>query len=341
VASQAARKNLSCIIVQEVFDSKGFEQPEIAEKGRACEAYGAEVLQLSVGPELFYVFLRVLEETGFFNASLYTPFSVAGIETLGTEIVEQSRALTGRNPDAIVSTHAGGGITTGTARGAIKAGSPGTKIIGASVDLHGLHMASDHDFNRKSFTTGHTGFGFPFAIWPDRSDVPRNAARVLRYLDRYVTVTQGSVFYITEALAQLEGLERGPAGNTSLTAAFSLAQTMDEDAVVVVNETEYTGAGKHPYAQIAFAKKMGVEVFRGDPTEEKPGKNIIVPIRPEQITADDVDLERLRESYVRNACKTLGDGEKMSTADIEFLCEDTRLERKRAEELLRENGASF
>ena len=341
VASQAARKNLSCIIVQEVFDSLGFEQPEIAEKGRACEAYGAEVLQLSVGPELFYIFLLVLEETGFFNASLYTPFSVAGIETLGTEIVEQSRTLTGRNPDAIVSTHAGGGITTGTARGAIKAGSPDTLIIGASVDLHGLHMASDRDFNRKSFTTGHIGFGFPFAVWPDRSDVPRNAARVLRYLDRYVTVTQGSVFYITEALAQLEGLERGPAGNTSLTAAFSLAQTMDEDAVLVVNETEYTGAGKHPYAQIAFAKKMGVEVFRGDPTEEKPGKNIIIPLRPEQIEAEDVDLDRLRESYVKNAGKSLGDEALMTAADIEFLCEDTRLSRKRAEELLSENGVSF
>src|ERR1700688_1437160 len=48
-----------------------------------------------------------------------------------------------------------------------------------------------------------------------RVDVPRNAARPLRYLNRFVTVTQGEVFYVTEALAQLEGMERGPAGNTS------------------------------------------------------------------------------------------------------------------------------
>ena len=73
-------------------------------------------------------------------------------------------------------------------------------------------MASDTDFNRKSFTTGHTGFGVPFLTNPDRVDVPRSAARALRYLDRYVTVTQGEVFYVTEALAQVEGLERGPAG---------------------------------------------------------------------------------------------------------------------------------
>lgn len=338
VASQAARKNLSSIIVQEVFDSRGFEQPEIAEKGRACEAYGSEVLQLSVGPELFYVFLLVLEETGFFNASLYTPFSIAGIETLGTEIVEQTRERTGRDPDAIISTHAGGGITTGTARGVLKAGSPGTRIIGASVNLQGLHMASDRDFNRKSFTTGHTGFGFPFAVWPDRSDVPRNAARVLRYLDRYVTVSQGSVFYITEALAQLEGLERGPAGNTSLTAAFSLARTMGEDQVIVVNETEYTGAGKHPYAQIAFARKMGVEVFRGDPSKEKPGENIVIPMKPWQVAAGEVDLDRLRESYVKNACKSLGDEREVTPADLDFICDDARLDRERALGLLAENG---
>ncbi len=49
VASQAARRNLDCVVVQEVFDSHGIGQPEILEKGRACEIYGAEVMQLSVG----------------------------------------------------------------------------------------------------------------------------------------------------------------------------------------------------------------------------------------------------------------------------------------------------
>ncbi len=86
VASQAAQRGLKCIIVQEVFDSRGVGQPEIVEKSRACEAYGAEVLKMSVGPELFYMLLRTLEETGFFNASLYTPFGIRGVETLGLEI---------------------------------------------------------------------------------------------------------------------------------------------------------------------------------------------------------------------------------------------------------------
>lgn len=340
VASQAARSNLGCVIVQEVFDSMGFEQPEIAEKGRACEAYGAEVLQLSVGPELFYIFLLTLEDTGYFNASLYTPFSVAGIETLGAEIVEQSRELTGRDPDMIVSTHAGGGITTGTARGAVKAGSLKTRIVGASVDLQGLHMASDRDFNRKSFTTGHTGFGIPFAVEPDRSDVPRNAARVLRYLDRYVTVDQGSVFYITEALAQLEGLERGPAGNTSLTAAFSIAREMPEEAVIVVNETEYTGAGKHPYAQLNFARAMGVEILRGDPADNRPGERIVIPERPEQLSVTEVDLNRLRSSYVRRACRALGDDRAVEPADVAFLAGDTGMPVDGVEALLAENDVT-
>jgi cysteine synthase len=341
VASQAARKNLPCIIVQEVFDSRGFEQPEIAEKGRACEAYGSEVLQLSVGPELFYVFLLVLEETGFFNASLYTPFSIAGIETLGVEIVEQTRELTGRSPYAIVSTHAGGGLTTGTARGVRKAGSPETLIIGVSVNLEGLHMASDRDFNRKSFTTGHTGFGIPFAVWPDRSDVPRNAARVLRYIDRYVTVNQGSVFYITEALAQLEGLERGPAGNTSLTAAFSLARDLGEEEVIVVNETEYTSAGKHPYEQITFARKMGIEIFRGEPSMERPGENIVIPMGPEQVTAGEVDLDGLRKSYIKNACKGLGEDWSITRVDLDFICDDTRLTEEKGLELLAAKGVNL
>ena len=210
VASICAMAGLKCIIVQECYDSKYIGQPEIIEKARKCEAFGAEVVQLSVGPELFYETLRMLEDTGYFNASLYTPYGIIGVETLGYEIAEQFRARFGKDPDAVVCTNAGGGNLTGTARGLRKAGCS-AKVIAASVNLSGLHMASDTQFNKKSFTTGHTGFGVPFSTWPDRSDVPRSAARPLRYMDRYVTVAQGEVFYMTEMLASLEGLERGRA----------------------------------------------------------------------------------------------------------------------------------
>ncbi len=303
VASQAAMRGLRCIVVQECFDSRGIGQPEIIEKARACEAYGAEVVQLTVGPELFTVFLSLIEETGYFNASLYTPFSVAGIETLGLEVAEQMRARTGRFPDMTVITHAGGGNVTGTARGLIKAGATDTAVVGASVNLQGLHMASDRDFNRKSFTTGHTGFGVPFAVMPDRSDVPRSAARPLRYLDRYVTVAQGEVFAMTEALARLEGLERGPAGNTALAAAFALARELDADRTIVVQESEYTGAGKHAQAQLAFARENGIEVRLGDPREEVPGQSIVLPATPELIAPREQDIDKLRRSRIRHAVK--------------------------------------
>jgi 2-amino-4-ketopentanoate thiolase beta subunit len=299
VASQAAIYGLKALILQEVFDSQARGQPEVLEKTRACEAYGAEVWQLTVGPELFYVQLLLLEETGYFNASLYTPYATMGIETLGHEIAIECQERFGRAPAAAVITHSGGGNVTGTARGLRRAGASTTAVIGASVDLTGLHMASDTDFNRKSFTTGHTGFGFPFTVDPDRVDVPRNAARGLRYLDRYVTVTQGEVFYATQLLADLEGLERGPAGNTSLAAAMVLAREYGEDEIVVVQETEYTGAGKHPTAQLTLAREMGIEVTTGKREDDLPGRRIAFPRGVDEMGVTNVDLTRLRRSYLR------------------------------------------
>ncbi len=320
VASQAAMAGLKCIIVQECYDSKGVGQPEIVEKARKCEALGAEVVQLTVGPELFYKFLLLLEETGYFNASLYTPFGIAGVETLGYELATQFRDKYGKEPDVVVCTNAGGGNLTGTARGLRKAGAK-TKVIGASVNLKGLHMASDEQFNKKSFTTGHTGFGIPFTTWPDRSDVPRSAARPLRYMDRYVTINQGEVFYITEALASLEGIEKGPAGNTALAAAFSLAQELDQDQLIVVQETEYTGAGKHVQPQLSFAKQNGIEVVFGKPEDEVPGKSIVLPENPGLIKARDLDLGKLRRSLIKNALANTG--KTPNEEDIKYLAEET------------------
>lgn len=333
VASQAASQGLACVVLQEVYDSAGRGQPEILEKARACEAYGAEVWQLTVGPELFYAMLLLLEETGYYSASLYLPHAVAGIETLGWEIGTEVRERYGREPDAVVVTHAGGGNVTGTARGLRKAGCAATEVIGASVDLQGLRMDSDADFNRKSFTTGHTGFGVPFLVNPDRTDVPRNAARALRYLDRFVTVTQGEVFYVTEALAQLEGLERGPAGNTSLAAALAVARELDRDAILVVQETEYTGAGKHPTAQLTFARELGIDVRRGAPSENVPGQVIAIPRSPEELTAVAVDLDAIRRSYLRRA---VPDETALGEVDLAFLAEEVGRPVEAVERWLRE-----
>ncbi len=320
VASQAAMQGLKCIIVQECYDSKASGQPEIIEKARKCEALGAEVLQLSVGPELFYEVLMMLEETGYFNASLYSAFGVGGVETLGWELGHQFKDRYGRNPDVVVCANAGGGNLTGTARGLKKAGC-NAQVVAASVDLKGLSMASDEQFNRKSFTTAHTGFGVPYATDPDHSDVPRSAARPLRYMDRYVTVKQGEVFYITEALATLEGMEKGPAGNTSLAAAFSLAQELDQDQIIVAQETEYTGAGKHIQPQLAFARRNGIELLFGDPQDEVPGTNIVFPAKPSLLRAQDADLDHMRTSLIRRqASRATGP---ITEADVAYLVEET------------------
>jgi len=335
VASQAVKRGLRCIVVQETYDSKGRGQPEILEKGRACESYGAEVLQLTVGPELFYYFLLLLEDTGYFNASLYTPYGINGVETLGYELVQQVREQTDKDPDYVIVTNAGGGNLTGTARGVQKAGSDKTKIVAASVDLHGLHMASDNDFNRKSFTTGHTGFGIPFSVFPDRSDVPRNAARALRYMDEYYLVTQGEVFYVTEMLSRLEGMQRGPAGNTSLAVAVALARKLPKDKIIVVQETEYTGAGKLPTAQLSFAKNQGIKILRGDPSElDKPGERIVIPEKPEQLRLKELSLDRLRRSYMKQLKKRGVNN--LNEKDIEFLSEELKTDNDNIKEISRE-----
>ena len=275
-----------------------------------------------VGPELFYVFLITLEETGFFNASLYTPFGIRGVETLGAEIGVEVQERYGRAPDVVIATQAGGGNLTGTARGLRAVGCEDSQVVGCSVDLAGLHMASDRDFNNKSFTTGHTGFGIPFATWPDRVDVPRNAARTLRYMNAYRLVSQGEVFYVTELLTKLEGIERGPAGNTSVTAAVALARELDRDQIVVVQETEYTGAGKHHNAQLAFARERGIEVRRGDPRENVPGKAIVIPERLDQVAGSELDVDRLRRSYLKNAAAR-HPVELWNETDVQFLAADT------------------
>ena len=339
VASQAAMQGMKCIIVQECYDSKGVGQPEIVEKARKCEALGAEVIQLTVGPELFYEHLSVMEDSGYFNASLYSPFGIAGVETLGYEIAQDCKEKFGKFPEMVVCTQAGGGMVTGTARGLIKAGATDTQVVAASIDLTGLHMASDVQFNKKSCTTGHTGFGVPHATNPDTGDVPRSAARPLRYMDRYVTTTQGEVMYMTEMLANLEGIERGPAGNTALAAAFVLAQGLPEDAILVVTETEYTGAGKHIQPQLDFARENGIEIVFGDPKDDVPGKNIVLPANPGLFKVSDIDLDKLRKSLIkRSVPRATG---KLTAADIAFLAEDTRSDEAFVKAALDELGVEY
>ncbi len=138
---------------------------------------------------------------------------------------------------------------------------------------------------------------------------------------------------MTETLAQIEGLERGPAGTVSLAAAFSIAREMDEEQIVVVQETEYTGAGKHIQPQLSFARENGIELRFGDPSEEVPGESIILPEHPSMIKAVDLDLDKIKTSYIRN-CMEKVKGIEITEQDIKFMAEETKNNKNTVKKIL-------
>ena len=61
----------------------------------------------------------------------------------------------------------------------------------------------------------------------------------------------------------------------------------------------------------------------GDPEEEIPGKNIILPRGPEDISLRPVDLDSLKRSLIRNVV-TAGNIERVTELDLLYLMEETR-----------------
>ena len=112
------------------------------------------------------------------------------------------------------------------------------------------------------------------------------------------------------------------AGNTSLAAALSVARELPSEALVVVQETEYTGAGKHPTAQLTMARNMGIDVRLGDPKDNRPGKVIVIPEEIDQVQAVDIDLNGLRRSYLGRIADARPD-RPLTTEETQFLADDT------------------
>jgi hypothetical protein len=111
---------------------------------------------------------------------------------------------------------------------------------------------------------------------------------------------------------------------------------MDRDQVVVVQETEYTGAGKHHNRQLSFARENGIEVRVGDPAENVPGKTIVLPASLEMVRGRVQDMDKLRLSYLKNAAKQ-HPVERWSDGDVAFLAADVKKDaawvRRAAEDL--------
>jgi hypothetical protein len=181
-------------------------------------------------------------------------------------------------------------------------------------------MASDAQFNKKSFTTGHTDL-HPFP--PGRPGATCRAVRRVRFaIGPLCHAHAGRGVLHHRAFGAAGGIERGPAGNTSLAAAISLAQELPQDAVVVVQETEYTGAGKHGAAQLSFARQNGVKVSLGDPRDEVPGESIVLPAHPSLLCAVDADLDHMRRSLITHAASTVDHAP--TDGDVAFLAADTK-----------------
>jgi hypothetical protein len=100
---------------------------------------------------------------------------------------------------------------------------------------------------------------------------------------------------------------------------------MERDQIVVVQETEYTGAGKHHNRQLSFARENGIEVRVGDPAENVPGKSIVIPASLAQVKGRVQDMDKLRLSYLKNAAKH-HPVEKWTEGDVAFLAADVKKE---------------
>jgi len=107
-----------------------------------------------------------------------------------------------------------------------------------------------------------------------------------------------------------------------------------------VQETEYTGAGKHIQPQLSFARENGIEILFGDPQEEVQGKNIILPSHPSQIKAVDSDMNKLRASYIKN-CIHNNNATEVTNDEVKFMMEDCKASREFVENTLKELGVKI
>jgi hypothetical protein len=114
---------------------------------------------------------------------------------------------------------------------------------------------------------------------------------------------------------------------------------MADHELIVVQETEYTGAGKHLQAQLTFARENGIDVRFGDPREEICGESIVLPEHPRLIQAEDADLDALRRSYLSN-CLSAANAPEIGAAELDFLVAETNGARSLVLSVLDEFGVA-
>ena len=104
--------------------------------------------------------------------------------------------------------------------------------------------------------------------------------------------------------------------------------------------TKATGAGKHIQPQLSFARDNGIEIFFGNPADQVPGKNIILPEHPSMIKAVDLDVDKLRKSLIKQAVASKPVSI-ISEMDLLYLMQETKTNIEFVKKALDELGVNY
>ena len=80
-----------------------------------------------------------------------------------------------------------------------------------------------------------------------------------------------------------------------------------------------------------------MEVRRGDPRDNVPGKAIVIPERFEQLHVTEMSLDRMKRSYIKNVVQKNAVTE-ITADELDFLAEDSRQSREAVIRILTELG---
>ncbi len=197
------------------------------EKINLIKAYGARVIVTPTAvppdsPESYYEVARRLsrEIPGAFLANQYFNPDNPEIHyrTTGPEIWGQ----TGGRIDAFVAGMGTGGTISGTGR-FLKEKNPKIRIVGADPDGSIL---------REQFENGRHGPARSYLVEGIGEDIIPGTLD-FGVIDQILTIDDRSSFRIARRLAREEGILCGGSAGTAVEAAFRIAETMNEDQVVV------------------------------------------------------------------------------------------------------------
>lgn len=82
---------------------------------------------------------------------------------------------------------------------------------------------------------------------------------------------------------------------------------------------------------------MGIEVRRGNPRENIPGKRIVIPTSFDQLSYEEYDLTELKKRYIENTFERFK-VKALSDFELRFLAEETKEDEVFVSRIAREKG---